>query len=267
MRQKILRFFTRRSTWASPYILFLLLFVVLPLILIGLYAFMDYEGRFTVSNFTKFIEQPEALNTFIYSVGMAIVTTCLCILLGYPAAYILSDKEFNTSKTLVLLFILPMWVNILIRTLATVSLFDITGIPLGQGALLFGLTYDFLPFMIYPIYNTMTKIDKNLIEAAQDLGANHLQVFVKVIFPLSLPGVLSGIMMVFLPTISTFAISELLTMNDIRLFGSIIQENIMLSDTMNYGAALSLIMLLIIGITCLFDNSSKDSQLNQGGLI
>lgn len=228
---------------------------------------MDYEGRFTVSNFTKFIEQPEALNTFIYSVGMAIVTTCLCILLGYPAAYILSDKEFNTSKTLVLLFILPMWVNILIRTLATVSLFDITGIPLGQGALLFGLTYDFLPFMIYPIYNTMTKIDKNLIEAAQDLGANHLQVFVKVIFPLSLPGVLSGIMMVFLPTISTFAISELLTMNDIRLFGSIIQENIMLSDTMNYGAALSLIMLLIIGITCLFDNSSKDSQLNQGGLI
>ncbi len=229
---------------------------------------MDYEGRFTMANFTKFIEQPEALNTFIYSVGMAIVTTCLCILLGYPAAYILSNKEFNTSKTLVLLFILPMWVNILIRTLATVSLFDITGIPLGQGALLFGLTYDFLPFMIYPIYNTMTKIDKNLIEAAQDLGASQLNVFVKVIFPLSLPGVLSGIMMVFLPTISTFAISELLTMNDIRLFGSIIQENIMLSDTMNYGAALSLIMLLIIGITSLFENSSKENQqLNQGGLI
>lgn len=229
---------------------------------------MDYEGSFTIANFTKFIEQPEALNTFIYSVGIAIVTTCLCILLGYPAAYILSNKEFNTSKTLVLLFILPMWVNILIRTLATVSLFDITGIPLGQGALLFGLTYDFLPFMIYPIYNTMTKIDKNLIEAAQDLGASQLNVFVKVIFPLSLPGVLSGIMMVFLPTISTFAISELLTMNDIRLFGSIIQENIMLSDTMNYGAALSLIMLLIIGITSLFENSSKENQqLNQGGLI
>lgn len=229
---------------------------------------MDYDGHFTTANFAKFIEQPEALNTFIYSVGIAIVTTFLCILLGYPAAYILSNREFNTGKTMVLLFILPMWVNILIRTLATVSLFDITGIPLGQGALLFGLTYDFLPFMIYPIYNTMTKIDKNLIEAAQDLGANQLEIFVKVIFPLSMPGVISGIMMVFLPTISTFAISELLTMNDIRLFGSIIQENIMLSDTMNYGAALSLIMLLIIGATSLFGGDGKeDSQLNQGGLI
>jgi spermidine/putrescine transport system permease protein len=156
-----------------------------------------------------------------------------------------------------------MWVNILIRTLATVSLFDITGIPLGEGALLFGLTYDFLPFMIYPIYNTMMKIDKSLIEAAQDLGANRISVFLKVILPLSMPGVVSGIMMVFLPTISTFAISELLTMNDIRLFGSIIQENIMLSDTMNYGAALSLIMLLIIGFTSMFSNEEGE-QTNQG---
>lgn len=266
--KQILSLFARRSTWAIPYVLFMLLFVVLPLILIGVYGFMDYDGHFTTANFAKFIEQPGALNTFIYSVGIAIVTTFLCILLGYPAAYILSNREFNTGKTMVLLFILPMWVNILIRTLATVSLFDITGIPLGQGALLFGLTYDFLPFMIYPIYNTMTKIDKNLIEAAQDLGANQLEIFVKVIFPLSMPGVISGIMMVFLPTISTFAISELLTMNDIRLFGSIIQENIMLSDTMNYGAALSLIMLLIIGATSLFGGDGKeDSQLNQGGLI
>ena len=242
----------------------MLLFVLLPLVLIGLYAFMDYDGNLTVANFVKFVEQPEALNTFIYSVGIAIVTTFLCILLGYPAAYILSNKELNSSKTLVLLFILPMWVNILIRTLATVSLFDITGIPLGQGALLFGLTYDFLPFMIYPIYNTMTKIDKHLIEAAQDLGANRTSVFLKVILPLSMPGVVSGIMMVFLPTISTFAISELLTMNDIRLFGSIIQENIMLSDTMNYGAALSLIMLVIIGISSLFGGNSEEEQLNQG---
>lgn len=264
--KQIIQLFTKRAMWSAPYALFLILFVVLPLLLIGVYAFMDYEGNFTMANFTKFVEQPEALNTFIYSVGIAIITTFLCILLGYPAAYILSQKEFNTSKTLVLLFILPMWVNILIRTLATVSLFDITGIPLGQGALLFGLTYDFLPFMIYPIYNTMTKIDKSLIEAAQDLGANQVSVFAKIIFPLSMPGVLSGIMMVFLPTISTFAISELLTMNDIRLFGSIIQENIMLSDTMNYGAALSLIMLVIIGITSLFNNDSEE-EINQGGLI
>ncbi len=138
-----------------PYVVFLMFFVVLPLILIGVYAFMDNNGDFTIANFVKLIEQPEALNTFVYSVDIAVITTFLCILLGYPAAYILSNSEFNRSNTLVLLFILPMWVNILIRTLATVSLFDITGIPLGEGALLFGLTYDFLPFMIYPIYNTM----------------------------------------------------------------------------------------------------------------
>ena len=263
---RLIKLFSKRSTWAIPYAMFLMLFVVLPLILIGVYAFMDNDGNFTIANFVKFIEQPEAIKTFIYSVAVAIVTTFFCILLGYPAAYILSNKELNRSKTLVLLFILPMWVNVLIRTLATVSLFDITGIPLGEGALLFGLTYDFLPFMIYPIYNTMMKIDKNLIEAAQDLGANQMRVFLKVIFPLSLPGVVSGIMMVFLPTISTFAISELLTMNDIRLFGSIIQENIMLSDTMNYGAALSLVMLLIIGITSSFGNDSEE-EMNHGGII
>ena len=264
--KKIIKLFSKRSTWATPYALFLLLFVVLPLILIGVYAFMDTDNDFTIANFVKFVEQPEAIKTFIYSVAVAIVTTFFCILLGYPAAYILSNKELNRSKTMVLLFILPMWVNILIRTLATVSLFDITGIPLGEGALLFGLTYDFLPFMIYPIYNTMMKIDKNLIEAAQDLGANRKRVFLKVIFPLSMPGIVSGIMMVFLPTISTFAISELLTMNDIRLFGSIIQENIMLSDTMNYGAALSLLMLLIIGISSFFGNDSEE-EMNNGGII
>ena len=262
---KIVRYFSKRSSWAWPYFIFLLLFVVLPLVMIVLYAFRDNQGNFTVDNFVKFVQQKEALNTFIYSVGIAIVTTLLCILFGYPAAYILSNSELNKSKTTVLLFILPMWVNFLIRTLATVTLFDITGLPLGQGALIFGLTYDFLPFMIYPIYNTMMKIDKNLIEAAQDLGAGRAKVFTRVIFPLSLPGVLSGVLMVFLPTISTFAISELLTMNDIQLFGSVIQTYIMQSDTMNYGAALSLIMLLIIGITSLF--TGGDAENESPGLI
>lgn len=262
---KFVRYFSKRSSWSLPYFIFLLLFVVLPLLLIVFYAFRDNQGHFTVDNFVKFVQQKEALNTFIYSVGIAIVTTLLCILFGYPAAYILSNSDFNKSKTTVMLFILPMWVNFLIRTLATVTLFDITGLPLGQGALMFGLTYDFLPFMIYPIYNTMMKIDKSLIEAAQDLGASRAKVFAKVIFPLSLPGVLSGVLMVFLPTISTFAISELLTMNDIQLFGSVIQTYIMQSDTMNYGAALSLIMLLIIGITSLF--TGGDAENESPGLI
>ena len=161
----------RRSSWSIPYVVFLLLFVALPLLLIGVYAFQDVDGHFSLVNFTQFVQQSESLNTFIYSIGIAIINTIICLVVGYPAAYILSNKEYTRSKTMVLLFILPMWVNILIRTLATVSLFEITGLPLGDGALLFGLAYDFIPFMIYPIYNTMMKIDKSLIEAAQDLAA------------------------------------------------------------------------------------------------
>lgn len=258
-------FFMRRRNWTIPYVLFLAIFVVIPLLLIVYYAFTNDEGMFTFANFRKFMIHPEAINTFVYSVGIALVTTLLCLLLGYPAAWILSQTRFNTSRTMVVLFILPMWVNILIRTLATVALFDFLNFPLGEGALIFGMVYNFLPFMIYPIYNTLQKMDHSLIEAAQDLGANPLQVFIKAVFPLSMPGVVSGIMMVFMPTISTFAIAELLTMNNIKLFGTTIQENIN-NGMWNYGAALSLIMLLLIGITGLFSNEGSDSA-NEGGLI
>lgn len=258
-------FFMKRKNWTIPYVLFLAFFVVIPLVLIVYYAFTNDEGMFTFANFRKFMIHPEAINTFVYSVGIALITTLLCLLLGYPAAWILSQTRFNTSRTMVVLFILPMWVNILIRTLATVALFDFLDFPLGEGALIFGMVYNFLPFMIYPIYNTLQKMDHSLIEAAQDLGANPLQVFVKAVFPLSMPGVMSGIMMVFMPTISTFAIAELLTMNNIKLFGTTIQENIN-NGMWNYGAALSLIMLLLIGITGLFSNESGDSA-NEGGLI
>ena len=255
-------FFMRRRNWTIPYVLFLAIFVVIPLLLIVYYAFTNDEGMFTFANFRKFMIHPEAINTFVYSVGIALITTILCLLLGYPAAWILSQARFNTSRTMVVLFILPMWVNILIRTLATVALFDFLNFPLGEGALIFGMVYNFLPFMIYPIYNTLQKMDHSLIEAAQDLGANPSQVFIKAVFPLSMPGVMSGIMMVFMPTISTFAIAELLTMNNI---GTTIQENIN-NGMWNYGAALSLIMLLLIGITGLFSNESSDSA-NEGGLI
>ena len=162
----------RRRNWTIPYVLFLAIFVVIPLLLIVYYAFTNDEGMFTFANFRKFMIHPEAINTFVYSVGIALITTILCLLLGYPAAWILSQARFNTSRTMVVLFILPMWVNILIRTLATVALFDFLNFPLGEGALIFGMVYNFLPFMIYPIYNTLQKMDHSLIEAAQDLGAN-----------------------------------------------------------------------------------------------
>ena len=167
---------------------------------------------------------------------------------------------------MVVLFILPMWVNILIRTLATVALFDFLSLPLGEGALVFGMVYNFLPFMIYPIYNTLQKMDHNLIEAAQDLGANPVKVFSKVILPLSMPGIMSGIVMVFMPTVSTFAIAELLTMNNIKLFGTTVQESIY-NGMWNYGAALSLIMLILIGVTILFTNEEDSASNESGGVI
>lgn len=256
----------RRKNWTIPYVLFLFLFVLMPLVLIVLYAFTDANGAFTFANFRKFMVHPEAVNTFVYSVGIAIITTLACLILGYPAAYILSQARFNTSSTMVMLFILPMWVNILIRTLATVALFDFLNFPLGEGALLFGMIYNFLPFMIYPIYNTLQKMDSNLMEAAQDLGANPFQVFIKAIFPLSMPGVMSGVVMVFMPTVSTFAIAELLTMNNIKLFGTTVQESIN-NGMWNYGAALSLIMLILIGVTVLFSNDSDNSSNEAGGVI
>ena len=247
MQRKISSFIGRRRNWTIPYVLFLIVFVLIPMALIVLFAFSSNEGEFTFSNFRKFWMQPEALNTFIFSVGIAMITTVLCLILGYPAAYLLSRMESKRAKLLVILFILPMWINFLIRTLATVALFDFLGLPLGEGALLFGMVYNFLPFMIYPIYNILQKTDQNLIEASQDLGANPRQVFFRTTLPLSYPGIASGIMMVFMPVISTFAIAELLTINNIKLFGTTLQENIY-NGMWNYGAALSLVMLLLIGI-------------------
>lgn len=266
MKKSLWSFAGKRRNWSIPYILFLGFFVLVPLILIVYYAFTSESGGVTIDNFRKFWLQPEAMHTFIFSVGVALITTAVCLLLGYPAAYILSRMESNTAKILVLLFILPMWINFLIRTLATVALFDFLGIPLGQGSLYFGMVYNFLPFMIYPIYNTLQKTDKNLIEAAQDLGANPRQVFMKTILPLSLPGITSGIMMVFMPVISTFAIAELLTINNIKLFGTTLQENIY-NGMWNYGAALSLVMLLLIGVTSLLNGEGNAKAAEEGGLI
>ena len=245
-----------RQAWTIPYAVFAAIFVVLPLVLIVVYAFTDETGAVTLQNFHKFLSHPEAVNTFIYSIGIAFLNTLLCILLGYPAAYILAQTGMKSAPTIIMLFILPMWVNILVRTLATVALFDFADIPLGEGALLFGMVYNFLPFMIYPIYNTLQKMDRSYVEAAEDLGASPVQRFLKVVLPLSMPGVTSGVLMVFMPTISTFAISELLTMNNIKLFGTTIQENIN-NSMWNYGAALSLVMLFLIGASTLFASTDK----------
>ena len=253
----------KRSSWALPYFIFLLLFVALPLILVMVYAFQDGSGHFTLSNITKFFSDSDALGTFALSLEVAVENTLICILLGYPAAWILANKEYNRSAVTIVLFILPMWINALMRTLATTELFNMLGVTLGKGTLLYGMVYDYLPFMIYPIYNVLNKMDKSCAEAAQDLGATPWKVFWKVVLPLSMPGVASGVLMVFMPTVSTFAISEFLTNNKIKLFGTIIQENIN-SSMWNYGAALSLIMLVIIGVMSLFQ--AKDKEV-EGGMV
>ncbi len=253
----------KRSSWALPYFIFLLLFVALPLILVMVYAFQDGSGHFTLSNITKFFSDSDALGTFALSLEVAVENTLICILLGYPAAWVLANKEYNRSAVTIVLFILPMWINALMRTLATTELFNMLGVTLGKGTLLYGMVYDYLPFMIYPIYNVLNKMDKSYAEAAQDLGATPWKVFWKVVLPLSMPGVASGVLMVFMPTVSTFAISEFLTNNKIKLFGTIIQENIN-SSMWNYGAALSLMMLIIIGITTMFQGKDKEVE---GGMV
>ena len=178
--RKLIRFMGNRPTWAIPYIIFMAIFVVAPLFLVAYYSFVDDQG-FTLRYFQKFFLQPDSVNTFIYSIGIALITTMVCILIGYPAAYFMANSKYGTPKVMAMLFILPMWINVLLRTLATVALFDYMNIPLGEGALVFGMVYNFLPFMVLPIYNALSKIDDNVIQAARDLGANGLQVFLKII--------------------------------------------------------------------------------------
>ena len=253
----------KRSNWAIPYFIFLVLFVALPLLLVAMYAFQDNYGHFTFANISRMFTDTDAMSTFVVSLEVALENTLICLLLGYPAAFILSRKDLNKSAVTVILFLLPMWINALMRTLATADLFGVLGFRLGKGTLLFGMVYDYLPFMIYPIYNVLLKMDNSYAEAASDLGATPVQVFTKVTLPLSMPGILSGVMMVFMPTVSTFAISEFLTNNKIKLFGTIIQENIN-SSMWNYGAALSFFMLIIIGLTTFLSGSDKEVE---GGTV
>lgn len=268
MLDKLSHFFLRRRNWTLPYALFLLIFAIVPLLLIVLYAFTDADGAFTFANFRKFMMHPEAMNTFIYSIGIALITTLTCLLLGYPAAYILSQKQFNTSQTMVVLFILPMWVNILIRTLATVALFDFLNLPLGEGALVFGMVYNFLPFMVLPIYTVLIKLDRRLIEAAQDLGAPTHLVFRRVIVPLSIPGVISGITMVFVPSVSTFVISQMLGSGKNLLIGDLIDLQFMGGAyNPHLGSAIALVMMVLIFLCMWVMNKFDDGSSEEGGLL
>ena len=263
---------------AYPYFVWMTLFTVVPLLIVVYYAFTDGNGAFTMENLASISGYG---SVFARSLLLALIATVICLVLAFPIGYFLSRLRVNKQHIMLMLVMLPMWMNFLLRTLAWQTLLEKSGVINGiltalhlpnqslintPGAIILGMVYNFLPFMIYPIYNTLQKMDHNLIEAAQDLGASPTRVFGKVILPLSMPGVMSGIVMVFMPTVSTFAIAELLTMNNIKLFGTTVQENIY-NGMWNYGAALSLIMLLLIGITILFTNEEDGASNESGGVI
>lgn len=259
---------------ATPYAFFMLIFTIIPLLLIVWYAFTEYKlyGQlstdFTLKNVFSLFTIPENLKALYKSLYIGFFTTLICFLLGYPIAYILSRPKYKSKTTLILLFILPVWINFLLRTLATRAFFNTLDIKLGIGTVMFGMIYNFLPFMILPLYTTLSNIDNSLLEASSDLGASPIKSFFKITLPLSIPGIISGVTMVFTPVITTFVISDLLSFNKVILIGNIINTNVA-STTMNLNNAsgISIILLIFIAISMVVINKfDKKNNLKGGGL-
>lgn len=273
-----------KKGWISyPYIIWMLIFIVVPLILVLYYSLTiqkDGSVVFSLDNYVK-VMQPIYLKVLWRSVLLAVISTVICLLLGYPAAMILSSRDLSRKSTLVMLFVIPMWMNFLLRTYAWMTLLEKKGIintflgALGlpqlnmlytDGAVILGMVYNFLPFMVLPIFSVLSKIDRSLIEAAEDLGSNSLTVFLKVTFPLSIPGVVSGITMVFMPAVTTFIISKLLGGSQYTLIGNLIEDQFMRVYDWNFGSALSIIMMLLILIS-MGIMSKYDKEDTGGGLL
>lgn len=268
----------KRSWFAYPYALWMLLFTIAPMIFVVVFAFTGDNGL-TLENLAA-VGQSVYLKILWHSLYLALLCTVICLLIGYPAAYFLASRDFSRNKTLFVLFLLPMWMNFLLRTYAMMSLMEDTGIintllkamglnPIEmigtEGAVLVGMVYNFLPFMVLPIHTSLKKMDRRVIEAAEDLGANPVEVFKRVVFPLSIPGVISGITMVFMPAVTTFAISRLLGSGRFMLYGDVIEKQFLELNNWNFGSALSLVMmaLIIISISLL----NKADPKHEGGAV
>lgn len=250
----------KRSWLATPYAIWMLMFTLVPLVFVVYYAFTTKSGDGTIQNFAK-VFTPGNLQVLVDSLRLALFCTVLCLVLGFPAAYFLSGKDFSHNQTLVVLILVPMWMNFLLRTYAMMTILENNGVlntvltAIGlpkvsligtEAAVLMGMVYNFLPFMVLPIYTVLKKLDRRVIEAAEDLGANPMQVFVKVVIPLSVPGVVSGITMVFMPAVTTFAISRLLGSGMIYLVGDMIEDYYITFTNRQVGSALSLVMLVLV---------------------
>ena len=270
------------SRLATPYAIWSVLFIVIPLILIVFFSFTkQVDGRymFTLDNFDKFFNVMY-FKVVRRSLVLAFISTVLCLIVGYPTAYIISKAKPSRRATLLLLCILPMWMNFLLRTYAWSTILGKNGfintllgmVGLGpinilytDAAVLLGMVYNFLPFMILPIHTILSKMDQDLINAAKDLGANNFQVFTKVIFPLSLPGVISGITMVFMPAVSTFVISKLLGGGQFYLIGNLIEQEFMSVGDWHFGSAISIFMMIIILISMAIMNKYSSGTDKEGG--
>lgn len=270
----------KRKILAVPYLIWLLIFVLIPLLLIIYFSFVtptDSGPVFSFESYLRFFDDIY-MKVMLRSIGVAFVTTVICLILAYPLAMILSSNPKSSRTVIVLLIILPMWMNSLLRTYAWMTLLENNGIfnslltfmglpkinfLYGNGAIIFGMVYNFLPFMVLPIYNTLCKIDRSLIEASHDLGGNKFVTFRRVILPLSMPGVVTGVIMVFMPALTTFVVTRLLGGGQVTLIGNIIEEQFTRTRDWAFGAAVSMILMIIILTVISF--MSKDDGLDKGG--
>lgn len=274
----------KETRLAYPYALWSILFIVVPLVLIVYYSFTrktdDGGILFTLENYRQAFD-PLFLKVFMRSFILAGIATILCVIIGYPVAYIISKAKISRRDSLILLFILPMWMNFLLRTYAWIAILGKNGllnsvleffgftpnsILYTSAAVLLGMIYNFLPYMVLPIYTSLQKMDEDLVNAARDLGANTITVFRKVIFPLSIPGVMSGVTMVFMPCVTTFAISRLLGGGKTMLVGDLIEQQFTTVGDWNLGSSISIVMMVIILISMAFMNK-VDKDERQGGKV
>ena len=266
--RRLLQLKNKSTLLAAPYSVWAIGFILIPLVLVIFYAFTDKTGSFTLDNIIA-ISESTNLKALGLSVMLSFISTIICLLLAYPLAMILATLGVNQSSFMVFIFILTMWMNFLLRTLAWQTLLEKTGVINSiltflnlptlniintPSAIVLGMVYNFLPFMVLPIYNTLIKIDSNVINAAKDLGANNIQTFTRVIFPLSLPGVISGITMVFVPALTTFVISDLLGGAKILLIGNVIEQEFKQANNWNAGSGLSFVLMIFIVISIFISN-------------
>ena len=260
----------KNALLSGPYMIWIAAFIIIPLLFIAYYGFTDRNGNFTWDNIAA-IAQPEYYKALWLSLVLAVVSTVVCLLLAYPLAMILRNMNMSKSGFIVFIFILPMWINFLLRTYAWQAILDINGVLDNflkifgvtgfniintPAAIVLGMVYDFLPFMVLPIYNVLVKIDNNVINAARDLGANFWQTLVKIIIPLSMPGIASGIIMVFVPALTTFVISDILGGGKLLLIGNLVERTVK-ADNLNLGAGLSLVLMVFIVINMLFTGKEE----------